>query len=444
MAELVIPELFIGEAVGAEALGAGFGLEAGADAAFGAEAAGAGAEAAGAGAEATFAGAGEAIGTAGLEAGSGALEALGGFGFEAPATAETFIGGGFEGAGAIDPAAAAASPAAEAGAQGGIASAGSVQDISTEAISALNEGTLGSPELSNAPGSTDLGSIGASDTPATDSLTTPDQGIINPSSEELGARPDAGPSSASTQGPDQGLNTQETVSGDQPPTQQAADASGRAAGAGRAAGTGQAGAGSGAGGFNPGQLLSSLAKLAQPKPSSPYLPQGAGYGTTLGDFGTQQINQYNSGQLRPEDLQTIMNNQRAALNKMRQFYAQSGNSNSTAARQAEAKINADSVAQQVQFFNQYLTSGMQALGQASSALLNAAQIDLRNQTAYNQAQSSALSSLGSAFAGAGKGGGTGTNTNSGNNAGAQPTDSAGSDGGGGSTGDYSSQDMSIF
>lgn len=392
MAEFVIPELLIGE-LGAEAA---FGAGIGEAAAFGgAEAGLAGGlgEAFGGAAAGEF-GLGEAglgaFGTGGFEAGSSAIEALGGFGFEAPAAA---------GEAATEASLGTASAGADVAAQTGFVPAGLSENIGSEAIAALNEPTLGSPELTSIADTTDLGSVASSG--PVDQLTPVDPGVTAASPETSPL--EGGSPAADTVGTETSPSQIKTV-GDTPPGTDAAQPAGQSAA--RAA---SQTAGAGAGGkfsANPMSLLQAM-NMFKGQPSSPYLGQGAGYANSLGAFGQQQINQYNSGTLRPEDLAQIMVQQKAALNKMRQFYAQSGNSKSTAAIQAESQIMQQSVALQKQFFDQYLQSGMKALGDASSGLINAARTDLQSQQSYNDSLTRATSAMSRAFTFSGSGGGGG-------------------------------------
>jgi hypothetical protein len=99
------------------------------------------------------------------------------------------------------------------------------------------------------------------------------------------------------------------------------------------------------------------------------------------DLGNRLIAQFNSGQINAADQAAIDRWQATATAQSRQYFANSGQSNSTAALQSERDIGAQGNAMKAQALQNMLVQGTTLLNIADRYQLAAVQAELRGDTA---------------------------------------------------------------
>ena len=118
-------------------------------------------------------------------------------------------------------------------------------------------------------------------------------------------------------------------------------------------------------------------------------PQAVGQlnqlGTDAQATAQRLIQQHASGQLSGPQQASLDQTVQNTKNQVRQYFANIGMSDSTAARQAEAAIEREALAMKQEFLNQSLTQGLNALGIASGPLSQAAQYQLGQDKNLQQA-----------------------------------------------------------
>lgn len=204
------------------------------------------------------------------------------------------------------------------------------------------------------------------------------------------------------------------------------------------------------GGGGLGQALSGLSKLAGlgGGPSKPSSAASALY-AQLQAQGQQLIDNYNQGILDPSLMAKFQVDLQGQKNQINQFYANSGNFNSTARIQALREATLKTTAAMAASLQQELQQGLQALGQAGQGLTALSQQAISADNAYRSSLMSALGSLGQGLGGIGGGAGSGAGNNQQANSGGSPfnfNDSsqyAGNTGGdfSGDFGDYAGADL---
>lgn len=112
------------------------------------------------------------------------------------------------------------------------------------------------------------------------------------------------------------------------------------------------------------------------------------------DLGNQLIAQFNSGTLNAADQASIDKFQATATAQSRQYFANSGQSNSTAALQSERDIGAQANAMKAQALQNMLVQGTTLLNIADRYQLAAVQAELRGDTALMSMAGSFMGSYG--------------------------------------------------
>lgn len=134
----------------------------------------------------------------------------------------------------------------------------------------------------------------------------------------------------------------------------------------------------------------------------PYTPPAAKtlqqIGVQQGAFGTQMLQMYQNGQIQPSAAARIAVDYAQNLSKIRQFYASTGQGNSTQAIQATAKATSDMTAQFAQYLDGELKAAMAAGGQSATAFAEVARLQLASDKAFSDALASAMSGMGKAVA----------------------------------------------
>ncbi len=134
-----------------------------------------------------------------------------------------------------------------------------------------------------------------------------------------------------------------------------------------------------------GMTAASLAGGAGSQKTPPAVGQLNQLGTDAQATAQRLIQQHASGQLSGPQQASLDQTVQNTKNQIRQYFANIGMSDSTAARQAEAAVEREALAMKQEFLNQSLTQGLNALGIATGPLSQAAQFTLGQDKNLQQA-----------------------------------------------------------
>jgi hypothetical protein len=128
----------------------------------------------------------------------------------------------------------------------------------------------------------------------------------------------------------------------------------------------------------------------------PQAQQAESQANQLNQMGLQNLATAQSGQITPQQAALIEINKEKSINQAYQMFAKMGRDPSQDSDyvQMVASINASALAQQEQFIQQMINTGLTETGQANSDLLAVAQMQMQSDTAFQQSLMAALSSFG--------------------------------------------------
>lgn len=138
--------------------------------------------------------------------------------------------------------------------------------------------------------------------------------------------------------------------------------------------------------------------LARGQPSLPPAEQQAVQNATAEQqFGTQQLAMAQANQITPAQAQQIATWKQQQINALYQMYARMGRGDPYSDSdflQGVQNINAQAITMQQQFIDAMITNGLNATGQANQTLTQAANLQVANDNAFQQALASSVSSFG--------------------------------------------------
>jgi hypothetical protein len=120
-------------------------------------------------------------------------------------------------------------------------------------------------------------------------------------------------------------------------------------------------------------------------------------GTDAAATAHSLIAQYNSGQLSPGQQGSLDQLTQNTKNQLRQYFASIGQSNSTAAMQAEAQVDQQTTIMKQQMLDSTLQNGLQALGVAQGPLSTVANYQVQQDKNLQQAFGNFAQGIGKIF-----------------------------------------------
>jgi hypothetical protein len=128
----------------------------------------------------------------------------------------------------------------------------------------------------------------------------------------------------------------------------------------------------------------------------PQAQQLSGLGSSLGATGQQNLTAAANQQITAPQMSEISTWKQQQLNQLYQLYASHGQDphQSSDYLQGVEQINAQAISMQQQFIDQLVQTGLGETGQATSALTTAANMQIQQDTAFNQSIASAIQAFG--------------------------------------------------